>query len=68
VIHQDQSNIISFVQHQGLTYIAYAAAVQVDFVKLLMDKLMRLHRRYADSPLAAQFPRPAFKVRRGSMV
>jgi hypothetical protein len=35
----------------------------VDFVKLLLDKLMRLHRKYADTPLSAQFPRPAFKVR-----
>jgi hypothetical protein len=23
---------------------------------------MRLHRKYVDTPLAAQFPRPAFKV------
>lgn len=37
-------------------------AVQVDFVKLLMDKLSRLHRKCVDTPLAAQFPRPAFKV------
>ena len=36
--------------------------LQVDLVKLLMDKLMRLHRKYVDTPLAAQFPRPAFKV------
>lgn len=27
-----------------------------------MEKLMRLHRKYVDTPLSAQFPRPAFKV------
>lgn len=36
--------------------------LQVDFVKLLLDKLMRLHRKYVDTPLASRFPRPAFKV------
>jgi hypothetical protein len=35
---------------------------QVDFVKLLMDKLNKLHQRFIDSPYAARFPRPAFKV------
>eukprot|EP00882_Tetradesmus_deserticola_P005220 GHRQ01005497.1.p1 GENE.GHRQ01005497.1~~GHRQ01005497.1.p1 ORF type:complete len:460 (+),score=179.43 GHRQ01005497.1:61-1440(+) len=37
-------------------------AVQVDFVKLLMDKLRYLHTQYIDTPLATCFPRPAFKV------
>ncbi|WIA29745.1 hypothetical protein OEZ86_012222 [Tetradesmus obliquus] len=37
-------------------------AVQVDFVKLLMDKLRYLHTKYMDTPLAARFPRPTFKV------
>ncbi|KAF6250719.1 hypothetical protein COO60DRAFT_1568871 [Scenedesmus sp. NREL 46B-D3] len=37
-------------------------AVQVDFVKLLMDKLRYLHTKYMDTPLAPCFPRPAFKV------
>jgi hypothetical protein len=48
-----------------LTYIFFTVNFfsQVDFVKLLMDKLNRLHRKYVDTPLAAQFPRPAFKVR-----
>jgi hypothetical protein len=40
----------------------FCSCLQVDFVKLLMDKLDRLHRKYVDTPLAAQFPRPAFKV------
>lgn len=35
---------------------------QVDFVKLLMDKLRYLHTKYMDTPLAARFPRPTFKV------
>jgi hypothetical protein len=35
---------------------------QVDFLKLLMDKLRHLHLRFADSPLASRFPRPSFKV------
>jgi hypothetical protein len=37
-------------------------AVQVDFLKLLHDKLAALHRMHADGPLAAAFPRPSFKV------
>jgi hypothetical protein len=37
--------------------------LQVDFVKLLMDKLRYLHTKYMDTPLAPRFPRPAFKVR-----
>jgi adenylate kinase family enzyme len=39
-------------------------AVQVDFLKLLHDKLAALHRLHADGPLSAAFPRPSFKVRR----
>ncbi|KAI8474928.1 MAG: hypothetical protein J3K34DRAFT_374708 [Monoraphidium minutum] len=37
-------------------------AVQVDFLKLLHDKLAALHRSHADGPLSAAFPRPSFKV------
>jgi adenylate kinase family enzyme len=39
-------------------------AVQVDFLKLLYDKLAALHRMHADGPLSAAFPRPSFKVGR----
>mmetsp|Transcript_26912 Transcript_26912/g.58761 ORF Transcript_26912/g.58761 Transcript_26912/m.58761 type:complete len:585 (+) Transcript_26912:197-1951(+) len=35
---------------------------QVDFLKLLYDKLSDLHVQYADSPHEAQFPRPLIKV------
>jgi adenylate kinase len=34
----------------------------VDFLCLLYDKLTALHHRYADTPLAARFPRPHFRV------
>lgn len=37
-------------------------AMQVDFVKLLFDKLMELHLKHADSPDEFRFPRPSFKV------
>lgn len=37
-------------------------AVQVDFLKLLYDKLLELHNGYAKTDLADQFPRPSFKV------
>jgi hypothetical protein len=36
--------------------------VQVDFLKLLYDKLLELHHRYADTPQGIAFPRPSFKV------
>lgn len=37
-------------------------SLQVDFLKLLYDKLTELHTSYADTPREAQFPRPLFKV------
>eukprot|EP00882_Tetradesmus_deserticola_P019249 GHRQ01020707.1.p1 GENE.GHRQ01020707.1~~GHRQ01020707.1.p1 ORF type:complete len:460 (+),score=213.56 GHRQ01020707.1:50-1381(+) len=37
-------------------------ATQVDFLKLLYDKLLELHHRYADTPQGIAFPRPSFKV------
>lgn len=37
-------------------------ACQVDVLKLLYERLQELHGRYADTPLAARFPRPNFKV------
>ncbi|KAF8063870.1 vacuolar iron transporter 4 [Scenedesmus sp. PABB004] len=37
-------------------------ATQVDFLKLLFDKLSELHQRHADTPEAIAFPRPSFKV------
>eukprot|EP00878_Enallax_costatus_P008241 GHUV01008615.1.p1 GENE.GHUV01008615.1~~GHUV01008615.1.p1 ORF type:complete len:600 (+),score=182.10 GHUV01008615.1:310-2109(+) len=37
-------------------------AVQVDFLKLMMEKLRYLHTKYMDTPFAARFPRPTFKV------
>eukprot|EP00879_Flechtneria_rotunda_P009169 GHRR01009599.1.p1 GENE.GHRR01009599.1~~GHRR01009599.1.p1 ORF type:complete len:447 (+),score=143.70 GHRR01009599.1:767-2107(+) len=37
-------------------------AMQVDFVKLLMDKLRHLHKKYIDTAFASRFPRPSFKV------
>lgn len=46
-----------------LTYPLFVPWAQVDFVKLMMDKLMRLHQKFVDTPYAARFPRPAFKVR-----
>jgi hypothetical protein len=36
--------------------------LQVDFVKLLHDKLMEMSLRYADTPDEWRFPRPSFKV------
>ena len=38
-------------------------ALQVDFLKLLFDKLMALHGKHADGPDENRFPRPSFKVR-----
>eukprot|EP00877_Chromochloris_zofingiensis_P000326 jgi/Chrzof1/10294/Cz04g36080.t1 len=37
-------------------------ALQVDFLKLLYDKMLELHDANADSPRAINFPRPSFKV------
>ena len=37
-------------------------ALQVDFLKLLFDKLMALHGKHADGPEENRFPRPSFKV------
>lgn len=37
-------------------------ATQVDFVKLLYDKLLELYHRHADGPDEWRFPRPSFKV------
>lgn len=37
-------------------------ALQVDFLKLLFDKLLRLHIEAADTPDEPRFPRPSFKV------
>eukprot|EP00891_Asterochloris_glomerata_P009685 jgi/Astpho2/9685/e_gw1.00147.4.1_t len=37
-------------------------ALQVDFLKLLFDKLMALHGKHADGPDENRFPRPSFKV------
>lgn len=34
----------------------------MDFLKLLHEKLQELHLQYADTVLAARFPRPSFKV------
>ena len=38
-------------------------ALQVDFVKLLHDKLMALGLQHADTPEEWRFPRPSFKAR-----
>ncbi len=35
---------------------------QVDFLKLLYDKLLALHLRHAGSPDEHRLPRPSFKV------
>lgn len=37
-------------------------ALQVDFVKLLYDKLLALHLKHADGPDEWRFPRPSFKA------
>ena len=49
----------------GLTCACYSTGrlLQVDFVKLLHDKLMEMSLRYADTPDEWRFPRPSFKVR-----
>ncbi|CAI5457922.1 unnamed protein product [Closterium sp. Yama58-4] len=36
--------------------------VQVDFIKMLYDRLMELHHKYLNTPLEAQFPRPIFRI------
>ncbi|CAI5531880.1 unnamed protein product, partial [Closterium sp. Naga37s-1] len=36
--------------------------VQVDFIKMLYDRLMELHKKYLNTPLEAQFPRPIFRI------
>jgi hypothetical protein len=35
---------------------------QVDFLKLLYDKLLELHLKHADKPEERHYPRPSFKV------
>jgi adenylate kinase len=45
-----------FLMHTG------CAARQVDFLKLLYDKLDELHGIFAHTPHRHQFPRPLFKV------
>jgi hypothetical protein len=43
--------------------LSWHACFQVDFLKLLYDKLQELHSRFSDTPvLAPLFPRPLFKV------
>ena len=37
-------------------------ALQVDFVKMLHDKMNQLHLQHADGPDAWRFPRTSFKV------
>ncbi|DBA88059.1 TPA: hypothetical protein ACH3X2_005062 [Trebouxia sp. C0005] len=37
-------------------------ALQVDFLKLLYDKMLELHNKHADGPEEWQYPRPSFKV------
>lgn len=37
-------------------------ALQVDFLKLLYDKMLELHIKHADGPEEWQYPRPSFKV------
>ena len=39
-------------------------ALQVDFLKLLYDKMLELHIKHADGPEEWQYPRPSFKVYR----
>ncbi|GJP55376.1 hypothetical protein CLOM_g14341 [Closterium sp. NIES-68] len=36
--------------------------VQVDFIKMLYDRLMEQHQKYINTPLEAQFPRPIFRI------
>jgi adenylate kinase len=36
--------------------------MQVDFVKLLHDKLADLHYQYLNTPLEHHFPRPIFRI------
>lgn len=36
--------------------------VQVDFLKMLYDKMVMLHQQYADTPRGINFPRPSFKA------
>jgi hypothetical protein len=43
-------------------------ALQVDFVKLLYDKLLALHLKHADGPDEWRFPRPSFKASSGAGV
>lgn len=37
-------------------------ALQVDFLKLLYDKMLELHIKHADGPEEWRYPRPSFKV------
>lgn len=37
-------------------------ALQADFLKLLYDKMMSLHNKYANTEDEWRFPRPSFKV------
>ncbi len=40
----------------------HLAARQVDFLKMLYEKLLELHLKHVDSPDEPRFPRPSFKV------
>jgi hypothetical protein len=60
--------VLSHKTHDETTMFAQNAdgfprtALQVDFLKLLYDKMLELHNKHADGPEEWQYPRPSFKV------
>ncbi len=60
--------VLSHVTHDEPNIFAQTAdgfprtALQVDFLKLLYDKMLELHNKHADGPEEWQYPRPSFKV------
>jgi len=60
--------VLSHVTHDETIMFAQTAdgfprtALQVDFLKLLYDKMLELHNKHADGPEEWQYPRPSFKV------
>ena len=60
--------LLSHKAHDEINIFAQTAdgfprtALQVDFLKLLYDKMLELHNKHADGPEEWQYPRPSFKV------
>ena len=60
--HIEKGNINAFHRCQSSGKRVKLAERQVDFLKMLYEKLLELHLKHMDSPDEPRFPRPSFKV------